>query len=166
VPRDGHTLKPKPGRLPTLYIDNGSMPVIFFLFMETLSCPRCKSAGCCHGRILRTYDGPFFFVVVVVVVFKQRTLYKLKDGSNKARSSGGRPVEAVTRVAWAERGREGHTRTHEAQSGHVHLGLKTHGKRPLTPCWCTGRNLAGFRCSPAVAVIYEFFSSTFPVAFI
>ena len=108
----------------------------------------------------------FFVVVVVVVVFKQRTLYKLKDGSNKARSSGGRPVEAVTRVAWAERGREGHTRTHEAQSGHVHLGLKTHGKRPLTPCWCTGRNLAGFRCSPAVAVIYEFFSSTFPVAFI
>lgn len=98
-----------------------------------------------------------FFFVVVVVVFKQRTLYKLKDGSNKARSSGRRPVEAVTRVAWAERGREGHTRTHEAQSGHVHLGLKTHGKRPLTPCWCTGRNLAGFRCSPAVAVIYEFF---------
>lgn len=96
------------------------MPIIFFLFMETLSCPRCKSAGCCHGRILRTNDG--LYVSLSIFFLIENTLQK-KRRFKQSQELGGRQPEAVTRVAWAERGREGHTRTHEAQSGHVHLGL-------------------------------------------
>lgn len=57
----------------------------------------------------------YFFLI-------ENTLQK-KRRFKQSQELGGRQPEAVTRVAWAERGREGHTRTHEAQSGHVHLGL-------------------------------------------
>lgn len=78
MPKNGHMFKPKPGRLSTLYIDNGSMPIIFFLFMETLSCPRCKRV---LDAVMDEFSVPktdFFFFFFVENTLKNKKTVKTK----------------------------------------------------------------------------------------